>query len=490
MILLDVANNPNVTKGGDRYDGPTVRLPERAAGRSLDLQSLPDYDTSEQQHKVHQQPLQLKSWRPTQTFWKAAGSALAVYIVLSIAICTPFIIKEMRKEGGPPGPGPNGPFGSYLQALSNGPGIDARRPWDFSNLTCQRLSEDLFISSIVTSGDKTYYSTTLNYETLPIASHIRSNITRDTTEPALFNAYLDVDVATDVNQRLLKYQVTVNTTRGEPLDYTSLCFSETSGLHGLSIFPIQPFAGNEELSIYVHLTVPQGRPVRGLTTYLPNFTQRIRDLSTSYISMEGAFSPIVFESVSARDLTVRNVLAPIQGSVNVSFALDIYSVRGRVDTEINMYACRGEGPGPTVSIDGVESPLTLNLVLDGQVSSTIPTYTAEIQSVNGTVDIDITKSPQTIGSALGLNVECDMADTLVKVANSFSGWYDVGSTVGSVEVNDYTGSNRMSAEYTSAEKAVGVFDDPDPMSKSNSRGQFRIRTTFGQASLADRKSVV
>ena len=95
MILLDVANNPNVTKEDGKYYGPTVRLPERAAGRSIDLQSLPDYDTSEQQHKVYQQPLQLKSWRPTQTFWKAAGSALAVYIVLSIAICTPFIIKEV-----------------------------------------------------------------------------------------------------------------------------------------------------------------------------------------------------------------------------------------------------------------------------------------------------------------------------------------------------------------------------------------------------------
>ena len=122
------------------------------------------------------------------------------------------------------------------------------------------------------------------------------------------------------------------------------------------------------------------------------------------------------------------------------------------------------------------------------MSSTIPTYTAEIRSVNGTVDIDITKSPQTIGPALGLNVESDMADTLVKVANYFSGWYDVGSTVGSVEVNDYTGSNRMSTEYTSAEKAVGLFDDPDLISKSNNRGQFRIRTTFGHASLAFTKS--
>lgn len=102
--------------------------------------------------------------------------------------------------------------------------------------------------------------------------------------------------------------------------------------------------------------------------------------------------------------------------------------------------------------------------------------------------MDVTKTPLTIAPALVLDVESDMADTLVKVADYLSGWYDLSSRIGSVEVDDYTGGNRMNAEYTSAEKAVGLFEDPAARPKSSSRGQFKLQTTFGHASLAFTKS--
>lgn len=146
-----------------------------------------------------------------------------------------------------------------------------------------------------------------------MASHIRSNITRGDSLPGQFDASLTVDVANDVHEKLLKYQVIVNTTRGSPLDYTTLCFSEQTDHHGLSIFvshdrgrtqtrahglllqPAEPYTGDEELSIHIHLTVPRTESLRSFTTYLPDFTQTIGNIQARYLLVEGARKPINFQ---------------------------------------------------------------------------------------------------------------------------------------------------------------------------------------------------
>ncbi|KAH6913810.1 hypothetical protein BKA70DRAFT_1420593 [Coprinopsis sp. MPI-PUGE-AT-0042] len=484
MILLDARDQHSIHKDDDRFYGSTVRLPEQAAAaRGTDSVSLPDYDTSEEQHKVWQHPQAPQSWRPSKTFWRAACSALAVYIVLSVAICTPFVVKSMRKKGFFDGMDPaNSKYGSLLQTLSDGPSGDSRRTWDFSNITCQKLPAELFSSSSVTSGGKTYYSTTLQYDTLPIASHIRSNITRGDTLPGQFDASLTVDVANDVQEKLLKYQVIVNTTRASPLEFTTLCFSDQPDHHGLSIFPAVPYTGDEELSIHIRLTVPRDKPLRSFTTYLPDFTQIIGDVQARCLLVEGANKPITFQSPRLGDITVHNILAPVQGYLNVSNTLNLSVIKGSIDTDIVMYTPPWNQDGPAVTIDAIQSPVTVNLVLDSMTY--LPTFVADIRSTNGSIDVDVTKTPSTFGPALALNIQNAMADTFVKVADDLNGWYDVESLMGSVEVDDFSGTNQLSPEYTSAEKAVGLFEKPSRNPMFTSRGQFKIRSSFGPASLA------
>jgi hypothetical protein len=201
---------------------------------------------------------------------------------------------------------------------------------------------------------------------LPFASHIRSNISRSAKLPRQFDASLTVDVANDVHEKLLKYQVLVNTTRGSPLDYTTLCFSEQTDHHGLSIFvsqnrsrreagsnhhlqPTVPYTGDEELSIHIHLTVPRSEPLGSFTTYLPDFTQTIGDVQARNLLVEGARKPIIFQvrekiflilsmqlptyhsqSPQTGDMVVRNIMAPIQGYLNVSSSLDLKVIKGCV----------------------------------------------------------------------------------------------------------------------------------------------------------------
>lgn len=71
----------------DSFSGPTIRHPERAATRSFS--SLPDYDTSEAQHRSCTKP---PSTIFDSKFWRAALYALVVYIILSAVIGIPLVV--------------------------------------------------------------------------------------------------------------------------------------------------------------------------------------------------------------------------------------------------------------------------------------------------------------------------------------------------------------------------------------------------------------
>lgn len=81
--------------------GPTVRLPDRVAGRSS---ILPDYETSQAQHHTVSLP-ESSSTSSTASFrkyslhntvdsrfWRATLYALAIYIALSVTIGVPLIV--------------------------------------------------------------------------------------------------------------------------------------------------------------------------------------------------------------------------------------------------------------------------------------------------------------------------------------------------------------------------------------------------------------
>ena len=101
--------------------------------------------------------------------------------------------------------------------------------------------------------------------------------------------------------------------------------------------------------------------------------------------------------------------------------------------------------------------------------------------------MDITKTPTTAAPVLALDVENIMADTLVKITDDLSGWYDVSSRVGSVQVTNFVDESYLHGEYAAAQKAVGLFEDPANLSKTR-RGQLIIQSTFGKASLAFTKA--
>lgn len=85
MIILDEGAAP--TKD-DKFNGLTLRHPQVAYIRSTS--PLPDYDTSEAQHREVITPS--SKFKVDTKAWKAALYALVMYIFLTLAIAVPIIV--------------------------------------------------------------------------------------------------------------------------------------------------------------------------------------------------------------------------------------------------------------------------------------------------------------------------------------------------------------------------------------------------------------
>jgi len=88
MIILDqVAER---TKD-DKFNGLTLRHPQAAYTRSIS--PLPDYDTSEAQHrKVITPSSKFKLFKLDAKTWRVALYALGIYIFLTLTIAVPIIV--------------------------------------------------------------------------------------------------------------------------------------------------------------------------------------------------------------------------------------------------------------------------------------------------------------------------------------------------------------------------------------------------------------
>jgi hypothetical protein len=144
MIVLDEEDQQHIKPS--RLSGPTIRLPERAAGRPTGG-ALPDYETSQALHD--------STWisKPTHrrrrldsNFWKAVLISLFIYTIISLAIGLPFIILKTSTKHSPPPPSP--PLSRFTQVN-----------WDDFDLERERntlfaLDDDLLCNAWDNSSDQ------------------------------------------------------------------------------------------------------------------------------------------------------------------------------------------------------------------------------------------------------------------------------------------------------------------------------------------------
>lgn len=95
MIVLDEEDQQHLKPFAS--SGPTLRLPERAADHPTSL-LLPDYETSQALHDsshLDKTPRRLRRRRRAldSQFCKASLAALVVYIVITISVGLPFILR-------------------------------------------------------------------------------------------------------------------------------------------------------------------------------------------------------------------------------------------------------------------------------------------------------------------------------------------------------------------------------------------------------------
>lgn len=88
-MIIEVAQP---TKDKDKFNGLTLRHPQAAYTRSTSpAPLLPDYDTSEAQHRDVAKLRSSKFELDAKT-WRAVLYALALYIILTVSIAVPIII--------------------------------------------------------------------------------------------------------------------------------------------------------------------------------------------------------------------------------------------------------------------------------------------------------------------------------------------------------------------------------------------------------------
>ena len=85
IILEEVAERKD-----DKFNGLTLRHPQAAYTRSNPSLLLPDYETSEAQHRDVTIPS--SKFKLDAKFWRAALIALCVYIFLTLTIAVPIIV--------------------------------------------------------------------------------------------------------------------------------------------------------------------------------------------------------------------------------------------------------------------------------------------------------------------------------------------------------------------------------------------------------------
>lgn len=90
MIILDEEDQLRTKQLQDPFiGGPTLRFPEKVAGRSDS--PLPDYETSEARQKLIVKENYLNK-RVDPRLWRAIIYALGIYVLLSIIIGVPIVM--------------------------------------------------------------------------------------------------------------------------------------------------------------------------------------------------------------------------------------------------------------------------------------------------------------------------------------------------------------------------------------------------------------
>lgn len=442
MIILDGETDRQAKL--DSFSGPTIRHPERATTRSFS--PLPDYDTSEAQHRSFTKSPSTHIF--DSKFWRAVLYALVVYIILSAVIGIPLVVLKSKGKGDKM---PLGPTGSLWTVNDPPPPL---QPAGFGsmmigeNATCNKwnvLSQD---------APSSLFTATSQFQLDPTdLITIRSNISYGTDPVDGLTGSLLVDVNSDSKAGEVLFKLELQSSSLELRQRTTVCFSDLGDSRGLSIYIPSNLTNQDILSFNIHVLLPQtsSSSINNFVTYLPLFSQSFGDFrkhgNFNQINIEGASQNISCQFMRASQISVKNILAPIEGTFNVTDALTLDTIKGSIDANITLIqspTC----PKPTLlsldtGLSGINARVTLLAPLgNSSQSQPPPAFVVHVKTFSGPINLDISHDKSTPPSALQVQVQNNMAQSTIILDAKFQGTFNLLTKLAQVSILDFLRSQR------------------------------------------------
>ncbi|KAF5321791.1 hypothetical protein D9619_001989 [Psilocybe cf. subviscida] len=464
MIVLE--DEDGRTKS-DSYEGLTLRHPQRVHTREGTIPDLPDYHTSEAEHrlKAHTPPPLYIPWIDRR-IWRATLYALGIYVFLTLTIAVPITVIKSRNHD------------SYS---SDWP--ERSSPWDTINVnsyaglqlsTSAKMIADFDQScdgwDSISSDDS--HATDELYLSPKGDFGIRLNATYVPKDNDNIDGKLSVYLNTNTSEPNIHIKIDMLYSSSRLRDRTNVCFSRTGEMRGLTIYPPADMDDDDSLEFDITVLLPR-TPIGALTTYLPMIKQHFGNLTGTPLTfgsllIQGAARSITCEAAEAVTISVTNVMGQITGSFQSAYSVTLGTIKAPIVTNITLISNQSGFPSEATLENGDSS---INAVFflksiadkpDVRLPRVPRAYNIGARTFNQPLNINVTYLDPDTQDPLRLLVQNNLGPATVSLDKRYTGSFNAGSRLERVTVNYPESMPKTVLSYSSLSSSMSLVPNSFP----------------------------
>jgi len=326
---------------------PTVRYPERAAGRRP-FSPLPDYETSQALAFRDFNESQVTLYKPPprrrffdSRFWRAAIASLVVYILLTLFIGVPIIIHEKEQQDAHPLPPPSGdlvwPNKNSLPYLGGSKNTSSPGPPGIVPICNNWTVVESFdgpTSAVVSAATQRSVSPNGQFT-------FTSNASSTDLNSVMGSFYVGINPNQTVQDAVLSL---VMQSSASVFNQSSFCLALAENFTDLSLFVPADLAPTDRILYNLTLLFPQNAipsEVDCFSTVLPMFNQQFGsfdgNVNFKKVTIEGDVSRVAVTYLQAKRILVDTSLESITGSFQAESALSLSTALAPIVANISLY---------------------------------------------------------------------------------------------------------------------------------------------------------
>ncbi|KAG1775390.1 hypothetical protein EV702DRAFT_973138 [Suillus placidus] len=433
---------------------PALRYPERAAGRRP-FSPLPDYETSQAlalNHLNNDSLINFYKPPPKRRFidfrsWRAGITALGIYIILSIIVGIPLIVKKSQEDDKPP------PY--YTSVPWLGKTTTSHYVTNINNLSSSLLNGVSPVCNIwTTTGQLNDAQNSMVGQVLnTVSSNGRFSITSNASYMSSMNVVMGdlfVGINSDTSVTDTTILVNMQASNVDLFDETLVCFALSNDATGLAIYIPDNMSLNDQLLFNITLLYPQSpitAQVDSFATYLPLFTQTFGDFGDyvdfEKVSIEGPVSRIFVAFIEAGQILVETSLESIFGQFASSHSLFVSTIQAPININASLFNDPDSSFPTYLEVNTGSSNLTANVTLNAPNRSPPqrPNFIANMRTFYGQATASFAHDPTSPPAAIKLRLENDLGPVNVMIDQYFQGLFQASTKLGAVSVTQGTASS-------------------------------------------------